>query len=574
MSIRLGAWWCAVIAGLLCLGPAACTWTYQPVPAETYVGAPMPPSAPPTALEKAPAKPAEKTPPVKPPEKGPVKPPEPTPPETVPAGPKPVEVDVQEAVLTAMEHNQALVVQRLSPQIAHTFEGQAAGAFDHVAGGTVSNRRQNLVPQNPTNQLPPGAAEAAALYSNAVFGQLGLSQFLPTGTTVALSAATDSSYLGGDPELIQSRLGLSVTQSLLKGFGTDVNLATLRQARLDTLSSQYELRGFAESLVGQVEDTYWEYALALKQVDILKTALALSEKQLADTNSRIEVGKLAQTERAAAQAQVALRKSDLINGLSTLDQTRLQLLRLLNPQGGDLWKRDIAIRQMPGPPTDKLEDVDAHIGVALRMRPDLNQARLQIERGDLEVVKTKNGLLPQLDLFITLGKSGYANSFGGSWRRIDDSGYDIGLGVNASYPLENQSARAQFQRAMLGRTQSAEALDNLAQLVQVDVRSAYLEVRRAHEQIAATAASRQYAAETLTAEQEKFVVGRSTSLLVATAEQNLVSAQLAEVAAVVAESKAYTALYRLEGSLLERRGVLAPGREPVQAAIKAIPVGR
>jgi len=569
MLTRLEMLWRAAAIGGLCLGLASCTWRYQPVAAETYVGAPVPPPAAPAVIEKAPARPGEKAP-----EKTQAPPPEPKPPEAVPSGPTPVEVDVQEAILTAMEHNQGLVVQRLAPEITHTFEDQAAGAFDHVASGTVGNKRENFVPQVPTVQVPPGKAEAAALYSNLVFGQMALSQFLPTGTTVALTAATNSSYLSGDPELIQSRLGLSVTQSLLRGFGTEVNLATLRQARLDTLSSQYELRGFAESLADQVEETYWNYALALRQVDILKTALALSEKQLTDANSRIDAGKLARTERAAAQAQVALRKSDLIDGQSKLDQTRLLLLRLLNPQGGDLWKRDIAIRQMPAPPADKLEDVEAHVALALRMRPDLNQARLLIERGDLEVVKTKNGLLPQLDLFITLGKSGYANSFGGSWRHIDDSGYDIGFGVNASYPIENQSARAQFQRAVLGRTQSAEALDNLAQLIQVDVRSAYLEVARAHEQIDATAATRKYAEETLAAEQEKFAVGRSPSLLVATAEQNLVTAQLAEVSAVVAEVKAFSALYRLEGSLLERRGILAPGREPVQASIKAIPVGR
>ena len=54
--------------------------------------------------------------------------------------------------------------------------------------------------------------------------------------------------------------------------------------------------------------------------------------------------------------------------------------------------------------------------LALQMRPDLNQAKLLWQRGDLEVVKTRNGLLPKLDLFVTLGRTGFAESFGKSVR--------------------------------------------------------------------------------------------------------------------------------------------------------------
>ena len=42
--------------------------------------------------------------------------------------------------------------------------------------------------------------------------------------------------------------------------------------------------------------------------------------------------------------------------------------------------------------------------MSLRMRPLLNEARLNLMQNDLEVVKTKNGLLPLLDLFVSLGQ--------------------------------------------------------------------------------------------------------------------------------------------------------------------------
>jgi outer membrane protein len=64
-------------------------------------------------------------------------------------------------------------------------------------------------------------------------------------------------------------------------------------------------------------------------------------------------------------------------------------------------------------------------------------------RGDLELVKTRNGLLPLMDLFITLGKSGYANAFGDSIDNIDGDSYDALAGVRLqAYPIFNRDAKA------------------------------------------------------------------------------------------------------------------------------------
>jgi outer membrane protein len=207
------------------------------------------------------------------------------------------------------------------------------------------------------------------------------------------------------------------------------------------------------------------------------------------------------------------------------------------------------------------------VEVALSFRPDLNQARLGVQRGDLEIMKTKNGLLPVMDLFITLGKTGYADSFGRSVSDLDEDSYDISGGITLAYPLFNRDARARHQRATLGRSQSTEAVENLAQLVEVDVRTAYIEVRRTEEQVAATAAARKLQEEKLRAEREKFRVGRSTSLLVAAAQRDLVTSQISEIQAVVDYLKALVELHRLDGSLLERLGISAPGRKPVDLSV-------
>jgi len=162
-----------------------------------------------------------------------------------------------------------------------------------------------------------------------------------------------------------------------------------------------------------------------------------------------------------------------------------------------------------------------------------------------------------------MGNTGYAGSFRNSINNIDRDYYDIQAGVSLEYPLINRNARAIHHASVLGRKQAEEAMKNLVQLVQVDVRSAYIEVNRTKEQIAATAATRVFQTEKARIETEKFRVGKSTTLLVAQAQRDLLSSRISEIQAIANHLKALVELYRLEGSLLERRGITAPGREPV-----------
>jgi outer membrane protein TolC len=268
-----------------------------------------------------------------------------------------------------------------------------------------------------------------------------------------------------------NRLGLTVTQALLRGLDVQANMARVNQARFDTLISQYELRGFTEILLEQVESKFWDHALAQRQIEIYTDSLNLAEKQMAETQERIKIGDLAETELAAAQAEVALGRENLINARSALARERLDLLRLLNPSGSMDWNRQILLHYETSPPDVELNDVEEHVQVAMRMRPDLNQARLEIQRGDLEVVRTKNGLLPKMDMFISFGKTGYADTFNRALDDMDEDRYDVTWGLVLEGAPLNRGERARYSRAVLGRQQLRRALENLSQLIQVDVRA-------------------------------------------------------------------------------------------------------
>ncbi len=463
----------------------------------------------------------------------------------------PLELRLGEAVLMALTNNRALSVQRLNAEIRKTFEDAERAAFDPVLAVEAGFTRAFAA----TNGGAGGDADET------VGGSAGVSQYLPTGTRLDLTVVADQE--SGDGRATAGRASISATQALLRGRPVAVNLVSLRQARLDTDISAYELRGFAETLVADVESAYWECVLAIRRAEIFEQSLALAEKQLEDVEQRTRVGSLPETEVAAARAEVALRREALIDARSGLSSARLRLLRLVAPDMLKGRRAEWLPVTEPAVPAVDLDAVSAHVAVALQKRPDMNEARLRARGGDLELVKTRNGLLPRMDLFVTLGDTGYADSFGGSIGGIDGKDLDVSAGVKFEFPVVNREARAVHRRAMFSREQMAESLKNLEDLVRVDVEAAYIEVERTREQVAATATTRKFQEEKLRAETAKFDVGRSTALLVAQAQRDLVSSQVADVEAVIRHLEAFVSLFRLEGSLLERRGVEAPGRQPV-----------
>ena len=470
------------------------------------------------------------------------------------SGGGPLRVTVQGAILSALFHNRDLRVEILAPAITRTGESTERAAFDPVVGGTVSYERER----------DRTAAANQGRFTAGTTAEVFVEESLPTGTTIRAegSAGSEHSTAYAD-NFATARAGVTVTQALLRGLPIQANLARLHQARIETRISGYELRAFVETLVAEVEKNYWDYALSESQAAIVEESIRVAQQQLSETNERVKVGKISEAELAAAQAEVARRREELIDANSTRDKARLALLRLMNPPGSGLWERKVSLVDRLALPAERLDPVESHVKVALRMRPDLNQARLGVRQGNLELVRTKNGLLPKLDFFLTLGATGYAQSFGRAAQKVGGHHYDIAGGLTLEYPLSNRDARATHRRAVLNRRQLLRAVANLSQLVELDVRTGYIEVIRTREQVTATAATRRLREESLRAETEKFKVGKSTSFLVAQAQRDLLAGRLNEVEAVVGRLKALVELYRLEGSLLERRALAAPGRESV-----------
>ena len=452
----------------------------------------------------------------------------------------PLEITVSDAIVLALENNSGFKVELLKPDISLSQEEQARAAFDPNVSSTLSASGSHSTSGTETKRNNLG---------------LQISRKLFTGGNISLGLNIDDTGGGTGEDRYNANIGLSLTHPLFKGAGPGVNLAGVRKAELNTETSLYELQAYAESLVAQVEETYFNYALAQRRVKIYEDSLNLAEQQLNETQVLVDVGKIAEVELVATQAEVASRKEGLINARSDLSTLRLALLRLMNPPGMDLWTQGIVVKDEPTLPEFDNTDINPHFETALQKRPDLNQAKLLMERNELDIITTKNGLLPNLELFITLGTSGYAGSFGSLISDISPGNNDFKIGIDYTTIFGERDSRARYNQSLISKEQAQEALNNLTQLAVQDVGVAWIEINRADEQISATAASRVLQEEKLRAEKEKYRVGKSTSLLVAQAQRDLLSAQIAEIEAIANYRKALVELYKSEGILLDQHGI-------------------
>ena len=463
--------------------------------------------------------------------------------------PDTMRIRLHDAIFMGLKNNPAVTIERLNPDIMNTFVREERAAFDPELSANGQKSEVKSLRRLGAQRTP------FDLRDKRFDVEVQLSEDLPTGTSIAVGSGMTGSVSNLYTDQFTGNLNVTITQSLLQGFGFGANLARLRQAQLDLEISRTELKGVAETITAEIEKSYWDLYLTRQEMEIQQKSLELVQQQLAESLERVAVGKLPKLELAAVDAEVAARRGILIDSQSRYEQARIYFLYLLNPEKNDFWPTIPVPLDKPFLPVDKLDEIAVHEQLGNKYRPDLKQARFALDKGKLNIARTKNGLLPRLDVFITLGRTTYSESFGNAYPDIHSPFYQAFGGFNFVFPLPNRKASAQLARARFSHEQQQLAVKNLEKLVEFDVRSAYVKVEQFRQQIEATRVTRELQEKKYAAEMEKFRVGKSTNFLVLQAQRDLTASQLDEARFLVSYLNALVNLYRSEGTLLERRGI-------------------
>jgi outer membrane protein TolC len=189
-------------------------------------------------------------------------------------------------------------------------------------------------------------------------------------------------------------------------------------------------------------------------------------------------------------------------------------------------------------------------------RPDLLQARLNVEQQGIELKFYLNQVFPQLDLIGTFGYNGAAQEYSGAFNQINEGDRPFySYGAQLSIPLSNTGPRNQYKSNKAMLEQIVLQLKQLEQNIMVQIDNAVKVAQSDYESVEATREARVYAEAALDAEEKTYAVGKATTFEVLTYQNNLTTARGQEIRALANYEEALANLAAQEGTTLERNRI-------------------
>jgi len=450
------------------------------------------------------------------------------------------------------------------PLFDPTVYGQT-GYFER--SGTSTSSLTSAVPTTTTNNYNFVSANYSAVQGFSTGGQL----------EVALNNANQVLYgtQGNLDPFSQPNTSVTFTQPLLRGFGREVNLRYIHIAEINRKISRLLFFQQLISTVYGVSRLYYDLVSLNENAMVQRQSLTAAQKLLEDDKVQVEQGTLAPLELTRVQSLVTSTQLSLIQAEGLVRQQEV----ILKTQLSKLGSGDPMLEHLPIVPTDTIQvpatddtgNVDDLVKSALNQRPDLAQANLQVQSGEISVNADKNNQRAQLDLignFQTRGstETPFTTAGDAGTGLLNAPPADLGLaglktsriyqaGIQFSVPLPNRVAQADAARDAIELKQAQTRTQRLKNEVREDVENSYIALKTARTALAAATQAREYQEQLVDAEKDKLSVGASTNFLVIQQESYLAQARSTEVSARSVWIKAKVALDRSVGDLLDKSGV-------------------
>ena len=460
--------------------------------------------------------------------------------------------------------------------------GPAPELLDPNITGTVQFERAR---QPQANTLFSGGK--AALTTNTNEYNFGYNQGFVTGTALQAQITntritSDNPFTAFSPEL-NSVFKATVTQHLLQGAGIWINKRFMYQAVNDRRITDSVFREQILYTVNQVESIYWGLVGAYEDVQAKQRALDQSTKLAGDTHKQLEIGTMAPLDVVQADSTVATDKQAL-----TASQNTLNYQQQIIKQAIARNLSDPALATAPVIPTDRIrldqipeesQPVEDLVQAAFKNRPELEQAALTLRNDEITLKGARNQLLPALDVYGFYGSSALGGSQSPNWTNFQNgkpyppgtlpsSGYgtvltnlfnstapDKGAGFSMTIPIRNRSAQAQQARSLMEYRQAELRLAQLYTQIRMQVVNAQFALTNDRAEVQSSLAARDYAQQSMDAEQKKLKLGASTTANVLLQQRNLATAENNLIAANAAFAKDRAGLYQVLATTLEHYGI-------------------
>ncbi|MFO0828363.1 MAG: TolC family protein [Phycisphaerales bacterium] len=474
------------------------------------------------------------------------------------AAPTEVQLGLKTAIQKAVQNNLAVQAARVTQAISDAQLAQAEAAFDATLFADTNFTRST---QPGIGTVVGGGVLINSLRNNREWAfTTGIQKPLVTGGRVEVSTSMSrntifpTSAYSPDPAW-STAVNLGLVQPLLRGFGTDVNMAQIRVARNTDRIAYEQMRSQLLQTVANAEAAYWRLALARQRLVAAKWLVEVGTESR-DVLARRREFDATLAQYANAVATVEQRKASVIEAQRAVQLANNTLKAVMNdpdlPVGGEA-----SIVPMDLPVDAPVQqDLRQAIISAAEKSPEVAAALLNIDSTSIGVTVADNQRLPQLDLEGRLGWFGLDGDFGQAYSDITSGDFvEYVVGARFSQAIGNQAAEAGYREARLSRSKAVLAYRASVQSAVLQVKNALQDVRTNYDLIRQNRAFRLAQAENLRAllVSEKTLAALTPEFLQLKfqLQDTLARAQLQWVGSLTEYNVAMSELYRAMGTGLD-----------------------
>ena len=480
--------------------------------------------------------------------------PEPTP---TPAPEPALALTMSEAVVRALDANLEVQIERIQPAIAEQQRRYRMGAFDpHLT--THYTFEQLETPQNTRDFFATGRA-VEVLDEENIRTETNLIGLLPTGTRykVTVTAYSLKNSLNREalarfyPEYTTST-SITITQPLLRGFGTTATLAEARMAKSDLRAAEQGLRGKIDQIASNVLDAYIEAIYGHELIRVITDRIAVAGRLRDENEKRLKQGLMAPIDVMQAESTRAAAEIELVRARNFLTETENRMRELIFSDFSQAADVQFSFVDQLSEVTLQ-ESLPALRGLALNRSAEYQVALQKVETQKLALRLARNQRLPSLDVEASYGMNGLGDSFSSGFSDYGNRDKpDYSVGLIADIPLTFHAERAQLARAMLSVRQAELEAKRTANSVVSQVQTAHARVLSAIQRAKASARAVETAETALSSEEKRLANGLTTSFNVLKLQDELAQARINKLEAVAEGHKALVILWGVSGVLLER----------------------
>ena len=489
------------------------------------------------------------------------------------AGEEVKELGLQNAIVTALENNLDFKIEIQNRD--YFWESLRSSKSIFIPSLTIEASKRET--NRPSSDFLSGA-DVQQNESESL--DISLNQQIALGGTLGVRLSnsrqsSNSAFSTINPALY-STLQLTLNQPLLKGFGSLATKQEIYIAANDFRKNDLSLKNNLINLIYQVEEAYWNLVYAHQNLEAQKKSLQRAEDLLRQNEKRVRVGAAPRIDVLEAKAEVASYESQLIQAENSILTAEEQLKKILN-----ISQSAAALKPTDAPEIAPFEtDFNTFLKDALENRPDILQARLDLDSYGIRVRYARNQMLPDLQLTATY----YSTGRGGDQLIFDpnSSPFDLNrpvigviskdlmdaldelasnkyrnysIGLSLTIPLSFAREKAQLAQAKINMKKAMLNLKKVENTIYSELKQALKELESNRKLVESNQIALELQEQKLKAEEKKLSVGMSTNYQVLSYQRDFASAQSNALQSAINYNLTLARIHRIIGGTLTQHNI-------------------